>query len=89
MEFLEFHDRIMKIIKKKIIPCQKQNSTPEHETNENLSIQRQKHENHEIHKIPRQNHNNYENLIIPYKKYEIPRIPYQIHENNENLIITC
>ena len=52
-------------MKQIIIQCHNHNSTPEHETNEHVSIQRQKRENHEIHKIPEQNHNSYENLIIP------------------------
>ena len=66
MEFLEILSRIMKIMNKIIIPCQNQNSTPEHKKNENVIIQRQNNENHEIHKIPHQKHNNYENLIIPF-----------------------
>ena len=47
MEFLEFHSRLIKIIKQIIIPCHNQNSAPEHEKNENVIIQRQKPENHE------------------------------------------
>ena len=53
MEFVEFHARIMKIMKFFIIPLQN------NENNANLIMPVQNHENYEIHRITIENNENH------------------------------